>query len=188
MTRMALGPSAHVDSFARDNLPPAEQWPEIRLDGFAYPERLNAAVELTDRMVAQGFGDHVALIGNGRQRTYKELSDWTNRLAHALVDDLGVKRWLQERLARTELRRLPVSHIPYGIDLEAFSRKQGARQRLGLSEQAAREDPLSHYVQGARQIRDHLRSLAGDDPLRSGFVDIFIEPPSLDVVRQRLRT
>jgi len=91
MSRMALGPSAHVDSFARDNLPPADAWPEIRLEGFAYPERLNAAVELTDRMVEEGFGDHVALIGNGRQRTYKELSDWTNRIAHALVEDHGVK-------------------------------------------------------------------------------------------------
>ena len=42
-------------------------------------------------MVEAGFGDNVALIGNGRRRTYKELTDWTNRLAHVLVDDLGVK-------------------------------------------------------------------------------------------------
>ena len=42
-------------------------------------------------MVARGFGDHVALIGNGRRRTYKELSDWTNRIAHALVEDFGIK-------------------------------------------------------------------------------------------------
>ncbi len=55
-------------------LPPFAQWPEIRLDGFEYPEWLNAAVELTDRMVERGFGDHTALIGNGRQRTYKELA------------------------------------------------------------------------------------------------------------------
>lgn len=86
-----LGPSAHTDSFTRDNLPPADQWPEFLMDGFDYPERLNVGVELTDAMVERGFGDHVALIGNGRQRTYKELSDWTNRLAHALVEDLGVK-------------------------------------------------------------------------------------------------
>jgi 2-aminobenzoate-CoA ligase len=52
---------------------------------------LNAGVELTDRMVQRGFGDHVALIGNGRRRTYKELSDWTNRIAHALVEDFGIK-------------------------------------------------------------------------------------------------
>jgi 2-aminobenzoate-CoA ligase len=86
-----LGPSGHQDSFTRDRLPPAGQWPDLLLDGFDYPERLNAAVELTDRMVERGFGDHVALIGNGRQRTYKELSDWTNRIAHSLVTDYGVK-------------------------------------------------------------------------------------------------
>lgn len=88
---MTLGPTAHTDPFARDNLPPSQEWPEISLDGFAYPDYLNAAVELTDRMVARGFGDHVALIGNGRRRTYKELSDWTNRIAHALIEDFGIK-------------------------------------------------------------------------------------------------
>ena len=89
----ALGPSAHVDTFARDNLPPAEQWPDLLLDRpeLQYPEYLNAAVELTDRLVEKGFGDRTALIGNGRRRTYKELTDWSNRLAHALVEDFGVK-------------------------------------------------------------------------------------------------
>jgi 2-aminobenzoate-CoA ligase len=86
-----LGPSAHTDTFTRDNLPPSGQWPDIPLTGFEYPERLNVGVELTDRMVARGFGDHVALIGNGRRRTYKELADWTSRMAHALVEDYGVK-------------------------------------------------------------------------------------------------
>ncbi|QDG74917.1 AMP-binding protein [Labrenzia sp. PHM005] len=86
-----LSPSAHVDTFARDNLPPEDQWPDFLLEGFDYPEHINVGVELTDKMVEKGFGDHTALIGNGRRRTYKELSDWTNRLAHALVEDLGVK-------------------------------------------------------------------------------------------------
>ncbi|NIZ12584.1 AMP-binding protein [Phaeobacter sp. HF9A] len=86
-----LGQSAHVDSFARDNLPPPDSWPDLLLDGFDYPDRMNAGVEMTDAMVAKGFGDHTALIGNGRRRTYKELSDWTNRLANVLVEDLGVK-------------------------------------------------------------------------------------------------
>lgn len=86
-----LGRSAHVDTFARDNLPPADQWPTLLLDGFDYPEHLNIGFELTDRQVERGLGDHVALIGNGRRRTYKELSDWTNRLAHALVENYGVR-------------------------------------------------------------------------------------------------
>ncbi len=86
-----LGPTGHIDSFARDRLPPAGEWPELPQAGFEYPEWLNAGVELTDRMVARGFGDHTALIGNGRQRTYKELTDWSNRIAHALVADYGLK-------------------------------------------------------------------------------------------------
>jgi 2-aminobenzoate-CoA ligase len=88
-----LGPSAHTDTFTRDNLPPFDQWPDFLLDRpeFQYPERLNAAVELTDRLVEQGFGDRVALIGNGRRRTYKELADWSNRVAHTLVENYGVK-------------------------------------------------------------------------------------------------
>jgi 2-aminobenzoate-CoA ligase len=89
----SLGPSGHVDDFARRNLPPSEQWPDLPLDRpeFQYPEYLNAAVELTDRIVEKGWGDRIALIGNGRQRTYKELADWSNRLAHALVENYGVK-------------------------------------------------------------------------------------------------
>lgn len=86
-----LGPTSHVDTFARDNLPPREEWPDFLIEGFDYPEHVNAAVELTDAIVEKGFGDHTALIGNGRRRTYKELSDWTNRLAHALVEDYGIK-------------------------------------------------------------------------------------------------
>jgi len=86
-----LHATAHEDTFARDNLPPSDQWPELLLDGFDYPETLNAGFELTDAVVEKGFGDHTALIGNGRQRTYKELTDWTNRIANVLVDDLGVK-------------------------------------------------------------------------------------------------
>lgn len=86
-----LGPTGHEDTFARDNLPPTDQWPDFLLDGFDYPDYLNAAVELTDRLVEQGMGDRVALIGNGRRRTYKELADWSNRIARALVEDYGVR-------------------------------------------------------------------------------------------------
>jgi 2-aminobenzoate-CoA ligase len=88
-----LAPSAHVDTFTRDNLPPFDQWPDLILERpeFQYPAQLNIAAELTDRNVEKGLGDRVALIGNGRRRTYKELTDWSNRLAHALVENYGVK-------------------------------------------------------------------------------------------------
>ena len=41
--------SAHIDTFARDNLPPPDQWPEFLLDGpdVAYPERPVSYTHLT---------------------------------------------------------------------------------------------------------------------------------------------
>ena len=57
-----------------------------------YPEELNAGVELTDRVVARRFRRSRR---PDRQRppphAYKELSDWTNRIAHTLVEDFGIK-------------------------------------------------------------------------------------------------
>ena len=62
--------TAHTDTFARDNLPPVKNWPDFLLIGFEYPDELNVGTELTDVMVENGFGDHTALIGNGRRITY----------------------------------------------------------------------------------------------------------------------
>ena len=88
---MTLTPSAHIDQFARNNLPQEAMQPDYILNDYEYPEILNVGFELTDKMVLQGYGDNIALIGNGRRRTYKELSDWTNRLANALVENYGVQ-------------------------------------------------------------------------------------------------
>lgn len=43
-------------------------------------------------------------------------------------------------------------------------------------------------VAGAQQIREALEALPADDPLVAGFVDIFVEPPSLEELRRRLET
>ena len=78
---------------------------KFRLDQLDYPEHVNAAVELTDRMVERGFGDHTALIGHGRRRTYKELADWSNRLAQALIENYGVKPGNRVLTARPTIPR-----------------------------------------------------------------------------------
>ena len=41
-------------------------------------------------------------------------------------------------------------------------------------------------VAGAEQVRDHVETLPLDDPMRRGFIDIFINPPDLEELRQRL--
>jgi 2-aminobenzoate-CoA ligase len=86
-----LGPTTHIDSFTRDNLPAEADMPVFLLKDYAYPDYLNAAVELTDRMVEKGFGDRIALEGVGRARTYAELATWSSQIARALVEDYGVK-------------------------------------------------------------------------------------------------
>ncbi len=88
-----LGPTAHTDTFSRDNLPARDMWPDLILERpeYRYPDHINVAVELTDRNVEAGHGDRFALIGNGRKRTYRELADWSNRIARALVEDFGVE-------------------------------------------------------------------------------------------------
>lgn len=41
-------------------------------------------------------------------------------------------------------------------------------------------------VQGAAKVREYVRALPNTDPLKIGYVDIFINPPSLEELRERL--
>jgi 2-aminobenzoate-CoA ligase len=84
--------SAHLDSFARDNLPPRAQWPDFRFDlpELKYPERMNCAVELLDRRVAGGEGSRSCLIAPAETLTYAQLVERVNRIANALTRDLGL--------------------------------------------------------------------------------------------------
>ncbi len=86
--------TAHVDTFARDNLPPASEWPDLDFSGvpeLAYPPRLNCASELLDQVVMRGQGDRIALRTlAGVTLTYREVLARANQLAHVLVSDLGV--------------------------------------------------------------------------------------------------
>ncbi|MFZ9910337.1 MAG: AMP-binding protein [Candidatus Nanopelagicaceae bacterium] len=67
-------PSAHLDTFTRDSLPPHELWPEIDgLDDLGYPERINAARELIEKNLEAGRGDRVAIVGAEGEMTYREL-------------------------------------------------------------------------------------------------------------------
>lgn len=92
-----MEPSAHVDTFARDNLPPQDQWPVFLLDNpdVAYPARLNCATELLDRTIEAGHRDRPAIWsdvdGTPRATTYGELLALVNRSAHVLVDEMGLR-------------------------------------------------------------------------------------------------
>jgi len=87
-----MTPSAHVDSFARDNLPPKDRWPELlfELPELQYPARMNCAAELVDRHVAAGRGGRVALHAHDGSCSYLQLAAQANRIAHLLVGELGM--------------------------------------------------------------------------------------------------
>ncbi|MGQ4365792.1 AMP-binding protein [Streptomyces sp. SAS_272] len=81
--------SAHVDTFARDHLPPPGHWPELRfeLPGLNYPDRVNCAAELLDGAAPERPVFHTA---SGPSWTYGELRSRVDRIAHVLTGDLGV--------------------------------------------------------------------------------------------------
>jgi 2-aminobenzoate-CoA ligase len=84
--------TAHVDTFARDSLPPREQWPDLlfRLPELQYPERLNCAAAFLDRWVDDGHGDAPAIVSAAGSLTYRALQERVNRLCNVLVRDLGL--------------------------------------------------------------------------------------------------
>lgn len=91
-----LGFTAHVDTFARDNLPPKEQWPEFLFDlpELQYPDRLNCATELLDRAAEGCYADrpviHAPVDAGRLVLTYRELLALANQIAQVLRDDLGL--------------------------------------------------------------------------------------------------
>ena len=86
-------PSAYADTFARDHLPPAGQWPDLtfELPDYRYPDRLNCVTELLDRWLAKGWGERPCFITGIETVTYGALAERVNRIANVLVKDLGLK-------------------------------------------------------------------------------------------------
>src|SRR5215475_1917678 len=85
-------PSAHVDTFARDNLPPPDAWPDLifTLPELHYPERLNCITDLLDRWLTRGWGGRPCIITPTERLTYADLAERVNRIANVLTRDLGM--------------------------------------------------------------------------------------------------
>jgi 2-aminobenzoate-CoA ligase len=89
---MELSPSAHVDTFCRDNLPAQELWPELRFDlpELRYPDRLNCAQALLDATIARYGADRPALRTLTETWTYGDLLRHANQAARVLTEDFGL--------------------------------------------------------------------------------------------------
>jgi 2-aminobenzoate-CoA ligase len=96
MTAQTLLPSVYQDSFARDNLPPADQWPVFNFDlpELQYPAQVNVTQQLVDHHVATGHGDRPALHGRNAHGpfcwSYAELQQRVDAIAHVLTRDMGL--------------------------------------------------------------------------------------------------
>ena len=92
MTSTQIAPSAHVDTFTRENLPPRRQWPEFlfSLPELQYTPVLNCAAELLDRNVQAGNGDRRCIVTDSETWTYSDLLATSNQVARALVDEMGL--------------------------------------------------------------------------------------------------
>ncbi|MGB7541171.1 MAG: AMP-binding protein [Burkholderiales bacterium] len=88
--------TSHVDTFARDNLPPKRQWPELifELPQLKYPARMNCAAELLDKAITAGHGErpviHTEIDGRRYTCTYRQLLTRANQIAHVLQKDMGL--------------------------------------------------------------------------------------------------
>ena len=89
---MQLSPSAHTDTFCRDNLPPGDQWPELRFDlpELRYPERLNCGEALLDATVTRLGPDRPCLLTPTGTWTYGDLLRRANQAAQVFTADFGL--------------------------------------------------------------------------------------------------
>ncbi len=92
--RQPGGPSAHVDRFAAENLPSRELWPAMDYGSLpvlaAYPDRMNAGVELLDRMCRSGHAARPVLHYGDATWSYRDLLGISDRIAAVLVGELGL--------------------------------------------------------------------------------------------------
>ncbi|HYD89852.1 MAG TPA: AMP-binding protein [Vitreimonas sp.] len=83
--------SAHLDTFVRDNLPPRDQWPELKftLPELQFPERYNAS-SMLDAAIAAGHGARNAALFASATLSYEMLLQEASRIAHVLTHEFGL--------------------------------------------------------------------------------------------------
>ncbi len=86
-------PSAYLDTFAADNLPPRESWPTLVLGhpAFRYPSRLNCVTAFLDRWIDEGRGERRCIVSPTEDLDYAAFSARVNRICNVLVNRLGLK-------------------------------------------------------------------------------------------------
>lgn len=84
--------SAYNDTFANDNLPDKETWPDFIFghDVPEYPKQINAATELLSGAINSGFGARKAIMMDDLVWSYNDLDKISNKIAAALKKDYKI--------------------------------------------------------------------------------------------------
>ena len=86
--------SGHVDTFARDNLPPESLWPEMDYGVLpelaAYPSRINSGAVLIDEMAQGAQAERPAIYYGEAFWSYRTLLENANRIASVMTDRFGL--------------------------------------------------------------------------------------------------
>jgi 2-aminobenzoate-CoA ligase len=163
-----LNVSGHVDTFCRDNLPPAQLWPEFlrELPELSYPDRLNCAAELLDAAIDQHGADRRCLLTPaGETWTYGELRGTVDRIARVLVSELGIipgnrvllrgpnTPWLAACwLAVVKAGAVTVTTMPLLRSGELTKIAEVSRPSLALCDHRFTEDLVAADLGGARIV------------------------------------
>ncbi|MBI3791162.1 MAG: AMP-binding protein [Gemmatimonadetes bacterium] len=179
---MTFHPSAHVDPFAREHLPPESEWPVLNLTGpYAYPPVLNAAARLLDDAVREGHGDRPAIVAPDgaawRTITYAELQRWTDALCHVMTGEMGLVPgnrvllrgfngpWMAAAwLATLKAGLVAVTTMPMLRATELRVVMQKSRCNAALCDARLMEE-LTHALADAPSVRA-VRTWGGDAPDR----------------------
>jgi 2-aminobenzoate-CoA ligase len=81
---------AAFDSFARENLPPRDQWPDLLLGSLNYPDQLNCVIPLLHDHVTAGSGARPCVRSLSETWSYADLLGRVNRIANVLVHQVGI--------------------------------------------------------------------------------------------------
>jgi 2-aminobenzoate-CoA ligase len=85
-------PSAQIDRFVHDHLPPDDQWPEMRYDlpELRVPEQFNVVQALFDRAFSQGHADRPLFRSDERTLSYAQALAEVQRIGHVITQDLAL--------------------------------------------------------------------------------------------------
>ena len=169
-----------IDTFARDNLPPAKLWPEIDLShpAYHYPERLNCVTRFTDYWIERGRGEERAVVSEYGTWTYRRMHEDVNRLAHVLVDDYGLQPGNRVLLRAANT---PMMVIAYFAVIRAGGIAVGTMPllRAGELQQIIEKAEISHALCDNRLSEDLLTAQANAPVLKH--VGIFDAPGSDEI-------